>query len=80
VIKEAERDGRGLRRALLLGEREEGSGIDEDEGEGQDLQVEELERMMGRLKGVRGEFLRRIFSLGFQVYNPWVWLCGGRVS
>ena len=55
AIEEAESDGAGLRRSSLLRQEEEDEGDGGDEAEDEeDLRVEELERMMGALRGVRG--------------------------
>ena len=55
AIEEAEGDGAGLRRALLVDDDDEDG--DGDEGdEGGDIKVEELERMMGRMRAVRGTY------------------------
>ncbi len=53
VITEAERDGAGLRRALLL-DNQEGDGLGDTENEGEDIKVEELEKMMAKMRAVKG--------------------------
>lgn len=62
VITEAGRDGAGLRRALLL-DNQEGDGVDPDaENEGEDIKVEELEKMMTKMRAVKGTFCPQTFQ------------------
>lgn len=53
IIAEAERDGAGLRGALLL-DNPEGDSLGDMEDEGEDLKVEELENMMAKMRAVKG--------------------------